>query len=108
MSWASWRDGRQAAVSADVDRGGRGARRRRVRTLLSLASFVTAAVLIVWGMPAVSGLRWSQILAALSGLRVWQLVILTALWVAGLWAYSFVLTASLPGLRNWQARNSST
>ena len=108
MSWASPRDGRQAAVSADVGPGGRGAGRRRVRTLLSLASLVAAAALIVWGMPAVSGLRWSQILAELSGLRFWQLVILTALWLAGLWAYSFVLTASLPGLRNWQGFTLNT
>ena len=108
MSWASPRDGRQAAVSADVGPGGRGAGRRRVRTLLSLASLVAAAALIVWGMPAVSGLRWSQILAELSGLRFSQLVILTALWLAGLWAYSFVLTASLPGLRNWQGFTLNT
>jgi len=75
---------------------------------LSLASLAAAAALIVWGMPAISGVRWSQVLAELAGLRAWQLLTLTALWLAGLWAYSFVLTASLPGLRNWQGFTLNT
>ena len=75
---------------------------------MSLASLAAAAALIVWGMPAISGVRWSQVLAELAGLRAWQLLMLTALWLAGLWAYSFVLTASLPGLRNWQGFTLNT
>ena len=76
--------------------------RRLVRGLLSLASLIAAAGLIGWGMPAVAGVRWSQVLAELAELRAWQLVVLTTLWLAGLWVYTFVLTAALPGLRNWQ------
>ncbi len=109
MSWASRREARRAAVTVEVGPAGRDVRRRRrVSGLWSLASPAAAAALIVWGMPAVSGVGWGRVLAELAGLRAWQLLILAALWLAGLWAYSFVLTASLPGLRNWQGFTLNT
>ena len=110
MSRASRREAHQAALAADADirPGRRDRRRRRIRGLWSLASLAAAAALIVWGMPAVSGVGWGRVLAELAGLRAWQLLMLTALWLAGLWAYSFVLTASLPGLRNWQGFTLNT
>jgi putative heme transporter len=111
MSRASRREAHQAALAADADIRRRGRddwRRRCIRGLWSLASLAAAAALIVWAMPAVSGVGWGRVLAEFAGLRAWQLLMLTALWLAGLWVYSFVLTASLPGLRNWQGFTLNT
>jgi uncharacterized membrane protein YbhN (UPF0104 family) len=46
---------------------------------------------------------WSQIAAQLGALHPATLTLLGLIWFAGLWAYTFVLTGSLPGLRHAQA-----
>jgi uncharacterized membrane protein YbhN (UPF0104 family) len=73
------------------------------------AASVTIAVAMVWlVLPRVTGTRWSQIGAVLDRLSAGDLVLLTAVWLAGLWCYTFVLTASIPGLTHGQAITVNT
>ncbi len=74
-----------------------------VRVALSVCSFALAVAVIGVGMPYVTGVSWPEVMALLSALPGWTVLGLVALWLAGLWAYTYVITASLPGLTNPQA-----
>src|SRR4051812_20100539 len=72
-------------------RGGRGAAKL-------LVSGALATGIVALALPKVAGAEWADIANALKGLTVGQLVVLTALWLAGLWVQTPALTAALPGL----------
>jgi uncharacterized membrane protein YbhN (UPF0104 family) len=74
-----------------------------LRWLSTVASLGLAGWLLVIVVPRIGGGGWSGILAQLSGIGVGVLAGLAVLWFAGLWAYTYVLTGSLPGLHNGQA-----
>jgi uncharacterized membrane protein YbhN (UPF0104 family) len=57
---------------------------------------LTAALVVF--LPLAVGSSWSQVGVVLGRVSVGSLVLLTVVWIAGLWAHSFVLAASLPGL----------
>jgi uncharacterized membrane protein YbhN (UPF0104 family) len=76
---------------------------RAWRVLRGIASVALAAVLLVLLLPRVTGARWSQIGDQLARLSTGQLLALAAVWLIGLWFYTFVLTGSVPGLRHDQA-----
>jgi uncharacterized membrane protein YbhN (UPF0104 family) len=65
----------------------------------SLAVLTTLLVLV---LPSVTGTSWDSAVEALSLVSWTQLAVLAGLWLVGLWAYSFVLSASLPGLTKGQ------
>jgi uncharacterized membrane protein YbhN (UPF0104 family) len=65
-------------------------------------SIAILATLLVLVLPQVTGASWNAALQAISSVSPWQLVGLTALWVIGLWAYAYVMSASLPGLTKGQ------
>ncbi|MDV3221830.1 lysylphosphatidylglycerol synthase domain-containing protein [Intrasporangium sp.] len=73
--------------------------RRALQVGVSLAVLVTLLVLV---LPSVTGASWDSTTQALASVPLWQLAGLTGLWLIGLWAYSFVLAASLPGLTKGQ------
>ena len=73
--------------------------RRVLQIGVSLAVLVALLVLV---LPSVTGASWESATKALASVSLWQLAGLTALWLIGLWAYSFVLAASLPGLTKGQ------
>jgi uncharacterized membrane protein YbhN (UPF0104 family) len=76
---------------------------------LRAAAAVTLAVVMLWlVLPRVTGTRWSQIGAVLDRLDAGDLTVLAAVWLAGLWCYTFVLTASIPGLTHGQAITVNT
>ncbi|MFC5182812.1 lysylphosphatidylglycerol synthase transmembrane domain-containing protein [Actinomadura harenae] len=75
---------------------------RPARAVLSVLSLAGAIGLLA-ALPYLVGVNWEVIFHELGDLSLGELVGLTLLWSAGLWAYTFVLTASLPGLRHWQA-----
>ena len=79
--------------------GGRGGR----RAAKLLASGGLAAGILAVALPRVAGAEWSQIAAALGGLGLAQLALLTVVWLAGLWAQTPALTAALPGLSHRRA-----
>ncbi|HET8616173.1 MAG TPA: lysylphosphatidylglycerol synthase domain-containing protein [Actinomycetales bacterium] len=64
---------------------------------------VGACVALVAVVPSAAGSSWHGVLHQVRGMDVGWLVVLTAVWWAGLWAHSFVLTASLPGLTSRRA-----
>jgi putative heme transporter len=79
--------------------GGLGGR----RAAKLLASGGLAAGILALALPRVAGAEWSQIAAALGGLGLAQLALLTVVWLAGLWAQTPALTAAMPGLSHRRA-----
>ena len=77
-------------------------KRRTRRVLLTVLSFAAAATLI-WALPYILDITWSEIIDAFENLTWWQLLGLIALWLVGLWSYTYMLKATLPGLTNLQA-----
>lgn len=73
--------------------------RRALQAGVSLAVLVALLVLV---LPSVTGASWESATKALASVSLFQLAGLTVLWLIGLWAYSFVLAASLPGLSKGQ------
>ncbi len=72
------------------------------RHLLSAASLALGAVLITL-MPRLVGADWTAVWHSLSRLDPGALTVLVVVWALGLWAYTFVLTGSLPGLGHGRA-----
>lgn len=76
--------------------------------VLSAASLALAVTLVVFLPQIVHGLTgaevsWAQIGAGFARLSLPMVGLMTLLWLASLWAYTFVLTSSLPGLTHLQA-----
>lgn len=70
--------------------------------MAALALPAAVAVLAVI-LPKVTGAAWDDMTDRVAGVplpQIWQLV---AVWAGGLWLHTFVLRASLPGLRTRQA-----
>ena len=61
-----------------------------------LTGIATAALVVL--LPRAVGTSWAPVAAVLGRVSVPGLVALAVVWIAGLWAHSFVLAASLPGL----------
>jgi len=72
-------------------------RTRRRRLVTSILSGLATAALVVL-LPKAVGATWSQVGGVLSQVSPGSLALLALVWIAGLWAHSFVLAASLPGL----------
>ncbi|GAB3692179.1 lysylphosphatidylglycerol synthase domain-containing protein [Actinocorallia lasiicapitis] len=72
------------------------------RALLSVASLALAVGLLLL-MPRLIGVRWGEIFDRFGAIDPWKIGLLAVLWIAGLGAYTFVLTASLPGLSHGRA-----
>lgn len=73
---------------------------RIVRDLVSLAA---AAALLIWGLPRVAGVGWSQIVAPLGRLSPLEVVGLAALQLCALIAFTFTITGALPGITHRRA-----
>lgn len=77
--------------------------RRWLGVLRGVVSVGLAVVLIVVALPRVTRTEWSGIGAVLSNLTVADVGLLGFVWICGLLAYTYVLTAVLPGLGHGQA-----
>ncbi len=71
--------------------------------VVSALSLCLAAALIVFLIPVVVGTGWSEAFAVMHNLSWWDVAAMTGLWALGLWLYTFVYTASLPGLTHSKA-----
>ncbi|WP_329149343.1 flippase-like domain-containing protein [Streptomyces sp. NBC_01456] len=71
--------------------------------LLGLLSSVTGLVLLALAVPKAAGTDWAAVRAQLAHLGGAQLALMCASAAAALWAYTYVLTAALPGLTQRQA-----
>lgn len=70
--------------------------------MLSVTSLMVTGILLA-ALPYVVGVDWGQIGEVLDRLSIISIVGLMVLWLAGLYVYTFVMTASLPGLSHWRA-----
>jgi len=61
-----------------------------------LTGIATAALVVL--LPRAVGTSWAPVVVVLGRVSVPGLAALAVVWIAGLWAHSFVLAASLPGL----------
>jgi uncharacterized membrane protein YbhN (UPF0104 family) len=77
-------------------------RRLHPRLLASVAA-VAGVVVLLAVLPRVVGTSWNPVGELLGSLPVRGLLLLLALWFAGLVSYSWVLTSSLPGLSTRRA-----
>lgn len=75
-------------------------RRRIVETSISLAVIV---VIFAFVIPKMTGAGYSAVWQQITALDSTDVVVLTAIWMAAMLAYTGVLTNSLPGLRHRQA-----
>jgi putative heme transporter len=90
------------ARESSAESGGRP--RSRVRTSLQAGFGVgLALVLIVYVLPRLAKTNWGDVWVVLSGVPWTTFLLLLVGVVVGLYCYTFTLTASLPGLRHWQA-----
>jgi len=58
--------------------------------------------LIGFVLPTVTGSDWRSAVETLALVTAWELLALTLLWLVGVWAYTFMMAACLPGLRRTQ------
>ena len=78
--------------------------RPRVRRLVEAGiGLALAAVLLVYVLPRLAKTNWSDVWAVLSTVPLTTFAVLLVGVVAGLYCYTFTLTGSLPGLKQWQA-----
>jgi uncharacterized membrane protein YbhN (UPF0104 family) len=73
------------------------------RVVRDVVSIALAVVLLVWGLPKVAGVGWTEILEPLKGLPVGGLVLLAALQLSALLAFTFTITGALPGITHTKA-----
>ena len=72
---------------------------RRWTARIGAAALALGGPVLMFGyLPRTTGVSWSSVLAAMSGIAPGWLIALGLVWLAGLLAHSLVLTSSLPGL----------
>jgi putative heme transporter len=79
------------------------ARRRTRQVAKVLVSVALTTALFTIALPKLSGVAWRDVYDVLTILTWRQVAQLTVIWFGGLYAYSFVLTAGLPGLSRRRA-----
>lgn len=73
------------------------------RITRDVISIVLAGVLLVWGLPRVAGVGWTEILEPLRTLNPGALLLLAALQLSALFAFTFTITGALPGISHRRA-----
>lgn len=91
-----------AAPGDAVDPEGRRTGSRAPRVVLSLA---LALGLLGYALPRLAGTTFREVARALELVTAPESVVLALLWAAGLFVYSYTLTAALPGLSRQRALN---
>lgn len=92
-----------SAVESADGPGTRPARSRRRTGMQAVVGLGLAAVLLVWGLPHFAKTSWGEMWQVLTRVPGTTALLLLGGVVVGLYCYTFTLTASLPGLKHWQA-----
>jgi uncharacterized membrane protein YbhN (UPF0104 family) len=71
---------------------------RRTRRTITSALTGALTIALVALLPGAVGTSWATVGVLLGRLSLPGIALLAVVWIAGLWAHSFVLAASLPGL----------
>jgi uncharacterized membrane protein YbhN (UPF0104 family) len=74
-----------------------------MRVVRVLASMAAAAALLTYVLPRVAGTTGHAVVNAFGSLSAPEAAVLTAVWAAGVFTHSFVLTGALPGLTRRRA-----
>lgn len=74
-----------------------------VRTLQVLIGLGLALALLWWGLPHFARTSWPEVFDVLGTVPAWKAGAFTALVVAGLYCYTFVMTGAMPGLSHTRA-----
>lgn len=78
--------------------------RNRVRRVAqAVLGLGLAAALLIWGLPYFGKTTWSHVWEVLTRVPASTALLLLGGVVVGLYCYTFTLTASMHGLRHWQA-----
>lgn len=75
----------------------------RKHLVQGVPGIILAVVLVVWWLPRIAQTTWSAVFLTLGHVGPGSVLMLFGLMCLGLWAYTFTLTGSLPGLRHVQA-----
>jgi len=75
----------------------------RQQIIQGVLGMLLAIVLVVWWLPKIAQTTWGAVFETLSHVEFGSVMMLFGLMCLGLWAYSFTLSGSLPGLRHVQA-----
>jgi uncharacterized membrane protein YbhN (UPF0104 family) len=70
---------------------------------IAVASLTCAAVLVVVVLPKVANAGWEDLSDQVAQLTLWRLLEIAVTWAAGLYVYTFVLTAAMPKLKRRRA-----
>lgn len=91
----------RSPVGSEPSAGRRGP--RPLALVRAVVALVAAGMLLWWAVPHVTGAAWSDVLRAVTAVPLRSLALLAGVWVAGLYANTFVLTGALPGLTHRRA-----
>lgn len=73
------------------------------RIVRDVGSLALAVALLIWGLPRIAGVGWAEIAEPLGRLPVPALVLLGALQLCALLAFTFTITGALPGISHGRA-----
>ncbi len=73
------------------------------RVTRDVISIALAVVLLAWGLPKVAGVGWTEIVEPLRRLNLGVLLLLAALQLSALLAFTFTITGALPGISHRRA-----
>ena len=73
------------------------------RIVRDAGSLALAVVLLIWGLPKVAGVGWTEILEPMRTLNPVALALLALLQLCALFAFTFTITGALPGITHRQA-----
>jgi len=73
------------------------------RVVRDVGSLALALALLIWGLPRIAGVSWTQIGEPLQRLPVPALIMLAGLQLCALFAFTFTITGALPGISHGRA-----
>ncbi len=73
------------------------------RVVRDVGSLALAVALLVWGLPRIAGVSWTQIGEPLQRLPVPALILLAGLQLCALLAFTYTITGALPGISHGRA-----
>ena len=76
---------------------------RTIKASIATASLALGVLLVVVAFPHVANAGWENLTDQLAVVKPWRMLEIVVTWAAGLYVYTFVLTASMPDLKRHRA-----
>ena len=74
-----------------------------IRVVRDVGSLAIAVALLIWGLPRVAGVGWTEIVAPMKQLHPGLLILLAVLQLSALAVFTFTITGALPGISHRRA-----